>query len=513
MTKRTNSKPKAYSYVRFSTPEQSKGDSERRQIESAHKYADEKGLNLDEELTFEDFGVSAYRGTNAATGMLGKFLRAVEDGIVEPGSYLLVESLDRLSRDKVVFAQNVLQSICLADVNVVTLMDEKVYSKERLVEEPMCIFESILIFMRANEESAMKSRRLKSAWENKRRNATDGPITAKAPAWLILDREAKAFRIIPGRVEVVRNIFAWTLEGMGQTAIAKRLNESGVPMFGRGKQWYRTYISKILQNPAVIGKFTPNVIEYVNGKKLRKPQSSIANYYPIVVDPEVFFRVQNSMDGSSSSKRGRQAKKPIQNLFGTIARCPKCGGTMTRVNKGSRSTPKLVCTTAKGGAGCEYHSVSYAEAEEAFLRTLPTILDNIPAPKADDSLNNKIEECEAVIEHMQNHVENLVDELSVGSSLAIRDQLRKLENELEREDELLRELRDRREAANGKLILSQASRLKAAIQDHPEDKEQLNGLIRQTFRSIVINYVDGDLDLYWPNGAIASVPLPSYDFQ
>jgi hypothetical protein len=48
--------PKAYSYVRFSTPEQAKGDSHRRQTEKAAKYAAENGLELDTELRLADLG-------------------------------------------------------------------------------------------------------------------------------------------------------------------------------------------------------------------------------------------------------------------------------------------------------------------------------------------------------------------------------------------------------------------------------------------------------------------------
>ncbi len=91
---------KAYSYLRFSTPEQIKGDSTRRQKDGAKKYAEEHGLDLDEKLTFQDLGVSALHGKNAETGALGVFLQAVREGRVEKGSYLLVESLDRISRKK-----------------------------------------------------------------------------------------------------------------------------------------------------------------------------------------------------------------------------------------------------------------------------------------------------------------------------------------------------------------------------------------------------------------------------
>jgi DNA invertase Pin-like site-specific DNA recombinase len=73
------SKPRAYSYKRFSTPEQSKGDSLRRQTEKAAAWAVANGYELDRELTPEDRGVSAYHGRNAAEGALAAFLRAVEE--------------------------------------------------------------------------------------------------------------------------------------------------------------------------------------------------------------------------------------------------------------------------------------------------------------------------------------------------------------------------------------------------------------------------------------------------
>ena len=64
--------PKAYSYSRFSTPEQADGDSLRRQTEAARDYAARHNLALDEELTFHDPGMSAYHGLNAEAGALGR---------------------------------------------------------------------------------------------------------------------------------------------------------------------------------------------------------------------------------------------------------------------------------------------------------------------------------------------------------------------------------------------------------------------------------------------------------
>ena len=75
---------KAYSYVRFSTPEQSKGDSLRRQTQAAEDYAARHGLEL-VDASYQDLGVSAFRGTNAHSGKLSEFREAVRSGTIAPG--------------------------------------------------------------------------------------------------------------------------------------------------------------------------------------------------------------------------------------------------------------------------------------------------------------------------------------------------------------------------------------------------------------------------------------------
>jgi DNA invertase Pin-like site-specific DNA recombinase len=62
---------KAYSYVRFSTPEQAKGHSLQRQTDAAKAWAAASGVALDEELTLQDKGVSGFTGANKETGSRG----------------------------------------------------------------------------------------------------------------------------------------------------------------------------------------------------------------------------------------------------------------------------------------------------------------------------------------------------------------------------------------------------------------------------------------------------------
>jgi len=115
--------PRLTSYKRFSTPAQAQGDSLRRQTAMAQAWADRTGVALDTELNLTDEGVSAYTGANLDVGNLGAFLRAVEDGTVPKGSWLLVENLDRLSREPVFDASYTMQGIIRAGVTVVDLSD------------------------------------------------------------------------------------------------------------------------------------------------------------------------------------------------------------------------------------------------------------------------------------------------------------------------------------------------------------------------------------------------------
>lgn len=109
----------AYSYLRMSRPEQMRGDSLRRQTAAADAWAARRGIRIDE--TIRDIGVSAYRRKNRTVGSLGGFLRMVEDGKIAPGAFLIVESLDRLSREAVL--ETVPRFIDLINAGIVTLMD------------------------------------------------------------------------------------------------------------------------------------------------------------------------------------------------------------------------------------------------------------------------------------------------------------------------------------------------------------------------------------------------------
>src|SRR5215475_6729954 len=111
-------KSKAYSYVRFSTLDQIKGDSQRRQTEAAAAWCKKNNIELVE--SYRDFGVSAFHGKNAETGALSDFLDLVRNGRIQKGSYLVVESLDRISRKQVLDALDIFMNLIRAGIKIVT---------------------------------------------------------------------------------------------------------------------------------------------------------------------------------------------------------------------------------------------------------------------------------------------------------------------------------------------------------------------------------------------------------
>lgn len=110
---------KCYSYVRFSSKAQASGKSLERQFEYARKFAREKGWELDESMSMADLGLSAFHGAHKDKA-LGTFLQAVQEGKIETPSALLVESLDRLSRQRVRDALTQFMDIINAGITVVS---------------------------------------------------------------------------------------------------------------------------------------------------------------------------------------------------------------------------------------------------------------------------------------------------------------------------------------------------------------------------------------------------------
>jgi len=225
--------------------------------------------------------VSAFRGKNATEGALAGFFDAIQTGRVAPGSTLLVESLDRLSRDQITSALTQFLNIINSGITVVTLMDKMTYNRETINRNPGSLMMSIVIMMRAHEESVTKSQRIGSAWAKKRQKAreTGAPFSKNGPAWLRLT--PSGYEIITERAAIVQRIFHLAAAGMGKRTITRTLNAEGVKTWG-GKSWYDSGVWKLLFNPTVLGTFQPRCRNPETGKYIPDGEP-VLNYFPAVI--------------------------------------------------------------------------------------------------------------------------------------------------------------------------------------------------------------------------------------
>jgi DNA invertase Pin-like site-specific DNA recombinase len=320
-------------------------------MELSKLYAAQHNLELDSTLELTDIGVSAFRGKQRTRGTLSLFLKHVESRKVSSGSYLLVESIDRLSREEVLVALRLFLSIIDAGITIVTLADQQVFSKES-VGDGMKLIMSIVIMARAHEESLQKSRRLAAAWKNKRDQAKDGgkKLTARAPAWLRISSDRTKFVVLKDRVTIVERIFRETIDGLGAMTLARRLNADGVKPFGRSSAWHISSIKKILNSECAFGRFQPHTLQA--GKRI-PVGTPIDDYYPVVVSEPTFWKARYAIDCRKTRGAGRKGVK-LTNLFSGFTYCVACGSRMSVVDKGKppKGATYLQCYAARRHAGC-----------------------------------------------------------------------------------------------------------------------------------------------------------------
>ncbi len=414
----------------MSTAAQLKGDSLRRQLDLSETYAAEHDLDLQRDALFSDIGVSAFRGANLSAS-LGAFLAAVRDGTVERGSYLLVESFDRLSRDKIDHALTLFLQITGAGINIVTLADRQVFEAGKTNLQQLIV--SLVSMSRANEESEIKSQRLRAVWENKRAKAgaATEPLTGKCPAWVEL--HGNGFRVIPGRGEIVQRIFEMASLGMGSDSIARELNRQGIKPLGRSNGWGPSYVTKILKNPAVLGKLQPHRL--VDGRRM-PAGPPITDYFPVLIDEQLFLRVQAGRRSRGRTSGGRRGLG-MANLFTHVAKCEYCGAPMHFVNKGRgpRGGTYLKCSTAIRGMGCIATGWRYKDFESSFLffakeLDLGAVMNSESAASEKRSISTGLAANSERIARLEEHREGVFSLLRTAGTDFVRTKLAEAEQQL-----------------------------------------------------------------------------------
>ncbi|HHM5461424.1 TPA: recombinase family protein [Pseudomonas aeruginosa] len=326
---------KAYAYIRFSRAIQATGDSENRQLTALELFETTTGTKI-VEIVY-DKGKSAFRGDNARSGNFKEMLDRMQSGAIRRGDYLVVESIDRITRQRVLDGVELLQGILKKGINIYTTVDQKTYS----YNDPSRDFENLLmislIAKRANEESETKSGRLLSAWKARKAKAENGEVIIKKGKSIPygLRVENNKFVIQKEEQEEIKQLFELLLQFGINTAITK-INETSL------KKWNNGTLNKIIKHKTVIGCMATHRIEYTADGKAKKILTGfIENYYPNLIEPGLFYKAVDVMTNRKQKNwSGRRTEQDF-NIFKHCIFCAECGGKLYYDHRGSRYKGKI----------------------------------------------------------------------------------------------------------------------------------------------------------------------------
>ena len=365
-----------YLYQRFSSSKQEGNSSLFRQTEAQNHWLachpKCQVMTIDDEPLI-DAGISAFRGKNVKEGSLGRLVKAIESGLIEKGSIILVEHFSRLSRMDIAQTEDLILKIWRYGVSVMSVRGDNYYPPESRNKSKARI--SLIVEIEsAHSDSKWRSDKVTSSWVRRRTNAKElgVPPKMRMPFWL--DKEGK----LNGYADIVRDIFKLHAEGLGQVIIERELRKK-YGLVKPLKNANPTKINRIIQNEKCIGK--------VFGEKL----------FQSVISDEIFYNAQRICKERLFTSVRENRKWPLHGLV----KCGHCGSGMS-IQQTAKALPLLRCSKKQrsGGEYCgapttfpyvvAYHFFLYY-VEPVFLSHMTDMKNNKQAEKEKSKLLHQIQ--------------------------------------------------------------------------------------------------------------------------
>ncbi|MBM3929305.1 MAG: recombinase family protein, partial [Sphingomonadales bacterium] len=322
-------RPRAAIYARFSSDLQSARSAED-QARVCREHAAREGWDVVD--VFSDLAIS---GTQNNRPGLNALLAAAEAGAFD---VILAEALDRVSRHMADIA-TIHQRIEFAGAQLHTI------SEGRVTELHVGFAGTMnAVFVK---ELASKIRRGQRG--SVARGLVPGGICyGYRPEPKVVDGQVELGHraIVPEEADVIRRIFAWTLQGESVKAIAHRLNAEGIPS-PRGSLWAGSTISGsrgrangILHNPAYVGKILYNRVTMKRDPRSRKRVSRAnAEADRVEADAEHLRIIDDATWTAVQQRREDRAHIPwhqqrrAKHMLSGLILCGECGARYTVINR------------------------------------------------------------------------------------------------------------------------------------------------------------------------------------
>ncbi len=170
--------------------------------------------------------------------------------------------------------------------------------------------------------------------------------------------------------DIVRDVFAMYLDGVGMRAIAALLSSRGIrTKFGNPPD--NRWIEYMLNNPVYIGKIRWSTDGRAASKRdYHNPNIIITDgVHEPIIDMDTWERTQKLLAENKAkyAKFSRREAAPASYAFRSLFRCSSCGATLVRVQTKS---PTLQCHNYARGACPQSHSITIKRAEAALSEAL-----------------------------------------------------------------------------------------------------------------------------------------------
>ncbi|MCV2402269.1 recombinase family protein [Marinomonas sp. C2222] len=516
-----------YSYQRFSSPLQEKGTSLKRQTDYAIEVAEKHELRLNKDLVMTDKGLSAFHAEHVTKGALGIFIKAVEKGIVKAGSILIVESLDRLSRQTPWQAQTQFNELIGKGITIITANDDQVYNMKTLSKDPSKMFISIGVMMRAHEESLSKQKRsvkyIHKKIDDFEKNGK-GDIAGSVPFWIT--RTKSGFELNKSS-KIVKKIIEMYLNNTGLNLIARELTLSKIKTpTGKNNSWGVTTIRKILDSKALYGCNSFKLSYLIDGTKISE-NHELKNYYPSIISEEYYNLIQERKKKKASSRESYKKSVYLLTSYGKgRSICAVCGQAlvsqlqkqMNRQKEYTKSVLRLHCTKHRETGDC-CSSIKADELEKHFIHSVIGNVENqLFEPPAYDQ--KSIEAVQATIEKQEKKISSLMNEFSESDIPSIRKiaqkQIIEASEILEIKEKELESLKSKKshwkidEEQQRKI---QSLAIKAENIDNFHDRSQLKQILMQSIKTIKVDLIGLNLTADFYNGCILTINYKNGTYQ
>ena len=303
-----------------------------------------------------DAGVSAYKGLNKIKGTLGAFLKRVKAGEIPKGSVLVIEKMDRFSRDEIDLVLPDFISLLQSGVELFSCIDRSHYTLADIRKNPMLLNYAVMGMAWANDYSKSMGSRITQAVDIRLAKCSQGEkynLGGWVPKWFDFVGEHKqAGEYKPNQhFKTIQRICIEYIAGRSMYQIARGLIADKVPSVMGGK-WAQGTIANLLRHKTLLGT-------------LEQKGIVLKDFYPPVLTKPQWEKLQAKLRENTNRKGGNAVADNIANLFRNRCKCAHCGGTITTAKSASHRL--YTCKTKRVGQCPSKYSIRVSEIELDFF--------------------------------------------------------------------------------------------------------------------------------------------------